>query len=173
MEKRFLLAMTAPEHITISLSSIRDTIFRETGEVSALALDPLIPAGWYSSMQDKKLFMNISTPAPPFKLLYPETHEKGIYFRVNNEQIFDTLRRIASAEPPPGQMPEPFPGFFLCESADPEIRKTITELTALKIKTDTFVWKGITLKMLEVVIRESQPWFNNLDWNGMWEINPG
>ncbi len=171
MEKRFLLAMTAPEHITISLSSIRDTIFRETGEVSALAFEPLIPAGWYASVQDKQLFTSISTPAPPFKLLYPETHEKGIYFRINNEQIFETLRRRTSAELPPDQMPVPFPGFFLCESSDPGIRETITELKALKIKTETFVWKGITLKMLEVITIESQPWFNNLDWNNIWEIN--
>ena len=170
MESFYLLALTAPQHITIRIRSVRDSIFRETGAVSALAFDPLIPVAFYSSPPDKKHFTGITTPAAHFQLLSPEIHEKGIYFRVNSEQIFDTLKCITAAEEQPRHIIEPFSGFFLCESTDPKTREIITEIAASKIKTGNLAWTGITLQMIEVICRGSQSWFNNLDWTIMWEI---
>ena len=171
MDRVFLLAAVAPEHITTEIDKLRSSIFRKTGMVSALALDPVIPIAFYSGPIPKEIFSETKAPEARFKILAAEIAGNSIFLKVNNSHFFQELSAKPEEAEKTSPFFEPFSGFFISECSSPSECNSVMDLIELHKELQSVSWSGLKIQLVEIAYEESSPWFNSLDWNIYWEIS--
>ncbi len=164
----YLLCLKAPEHITTKLTHVRNLIFRETGAVSALALDPVIPVSFHATPPPQDDFNDIQLPGNPFRTESAEIFKDSLFLKVNNKPYLKRIADSAGRKDIHHAIFNPFSGFYISEAGKNDNLKKITEF----LKESGLInvtWNNGSLEVLEICFGNIEFWFNSFDWSTIWE----
>ncbi len=169
MEKTYLLTASVPQHISLAVDKLRNTIFNTTGTISALVFEAAVPLAFLSQTVSKTLFSSIALQKEPFKITRFFEHHDSYYLDMFPPTFFQQIdAKIRGYKAP--SLFDPVSGVFLA-AAEPSVNKSavISLLDEYQI-TKFPQWENMSLKLLSVEYRDKTQWWEEIDWFVLWEL---
>ncbi len=169
MERTFLLTASVPQHISLAVDKLRNTLFAKTGTVSALVFESVVPLAFLNQSVSKTLFPNIVLQKKPFEITrFFEQHD-AYYLEMVPHTLFKQIHEIIRGYTAPPLF-DPVSGFFLA-AAEPSIdKRAALSLFDTYQVSDLPPWEKLSLKLLRVEYTDKNLWWNEIDWSVIWEL---
>ncbi len=169
MERTFLLTASVPQHISLAVNRLRNTIFAETGAASALVFEAVVPLAFLNQSVSKTLFSRMTLQKEPFKTTrFFEQHD-AYYLEMIPYTLFTQAHEIIRGYTAPPLF-DPVSGFFLAAAEPSADRRAVFSLFDNYQISDLPPWRKLSLKLLKVEYTDKNLWWNEIDWSVIWEL---
>ncbi len=168
METTYLLAVSAPQHITLAVEQFREDIFKKSGAVSALALEAVIPVAFLKEPAIKNVFADTVLPDENFTITRLLQQNNTYYLGIQPVSLFMQISSKLHGDTAHSLF-DTAPGFFLAfqnSFGGSDSTNTPVEIPpAFSLPP----WENMSLKLFGIEYADKSLWWEEVNWFVLWE----